>query len=216
MPDGFLWLTPCFPELLDLLLTGQNDSSKSRAITNHHVQSQGTACTEQHVICFSVGVLQTRILKQVLWCKQPYLNLAILCKLMQVLAAQLWSASLQNLFFPCCGFSTVSRFCLKFLLRISCSEVFLHAFNLLEEEAVEKHQKNTSLQFAAWLKPPVASGSPKVTQDDATPCLSLTSLLKTSEQWRCNVFWRYVSLTIPEYQEQESIFQSISSCDVIK
>lgn len=150
LPDGFLWLTPYFPDLPDRFLTGQNGSSKSRAITNHHVQSQRTACTDQHGICFSIGVLQARRLKQqILRCKQPYLNLAILCKLRQVLAAQLQSASLQNLFFPCCGFSNVSKFSLKFLLKISCSEVFLHAFNLLEEEAVEKHQKTTSLQFAA-------------------------------------------------------------------
>lgn len=52
MSDGLLWLTLHFPELLDLLLTGQNDSSIPRAIRNHHVQSQGTACTEKHVICF--------------------------------------------------------------------------------------------------------------------------------------------------------------------
>lgn len=123
----FAWWVPLaaslFSRVLDVLLTGQNDSSKSRAITKHHVQSQGTACTEQHGICLPPGVLQAkRLKKQILRRTQPYLNLAILCKLRQVLAAQLQSASLQNLFFPCCGFSTVSKFCLHFLLKISCSE----------------------------------------------------------------------------------------------
>lgn len=115
--------------------------------------------------------------------------------------------------------SSVQSFCLRFPVE----EFLIHAFNLLEEEAVGKHKEHiTSIccMITALLHPVAfCFSSPKVTQADAAPWLTLIWLLWPPNQWRCNTCWKKLSLGLScptRIAKIEGCFLIIYSSDAMK